>query len=393
MIERLMDIDRTLMGDGVRESLEVLREKADFDIHEVPTGTQVFDWTVPQEWVIKDALLYDDKKNVWINRRHDPLHVMYYSQPIDEEMDFDELKIHTSPVGIPYRTSYYEKDWGFCMKQSEYERMDPNARYRARIDAEFKDGSLTYGEKVIEGDEDEYIISTYCCHPNMVNDNTAGMAMWADLLKDMGKTRHTYRFVIAPETIGMVTYLATHDVSNVKGAIVLTHVAGPGEVGFKQSFEGNSYMDRVARSVLPKEQPFSVRGSDERQLSSPGFRIPTIVVNKGGLYKHGYHTSHDRYYRQAWYDETLEGLKEVINVIESDRVVESTNPNCEPMMSKRNLYPSTGGNNQKDRQSEAHMSNLFYSGKSLLEISETTGISVSELSESADILEREGLIK
>jgi aminopeptidase-like protein len=400
MIERLMNIDRSITGDGVRRSLEILKEKADFNIHEIPSGTKVFDWTVPQEWVIRDAILSDETGKVWADYKKDFLHVVSYSEPVNKDLKVDELSLHlhTSNLahGIPYRTSYYKKDWGFCVDGDTYKAMDTDLIYHAEIDSEFKDGSMTYGEKVIEGDEQEYIISTYCCHPNMINDNVAGMAMWADLLKSMGKTKHTYRFIIAPETIGMISYLATHDVSNVKGAMVLSHVAGRTAevVNFKQSFQGNSYMDRIARQATGETgTPFTIRGSDERQLSSPAFRIPTIILNKGGLYGPYYHTSLDRVFFPSDYQKTLESAKRMIELIESDRVVESLNPKCEPMLSKRQLYPTLGGNNQTDTSSENLLTVMFNSGLSLLDISEKTGISMTDLIKASDELDRQGLIK
>lgn len=395
-----MNIDRSITGDGVRRSLEVLKEKADFNIHEIPSGTKVFDWTVPQEWVIRDAVLSDETGKVWADYKKDFLHVVSYSEPVDKDLGYDELKLHlhtsTFAHGIPYRTSYYKKDWGFCVDGNAYKSMNPNFRYHATIDSEFKDGSLTYGEKIIQGDEDEYIISTYSCHPNMINDNVAGMALWAELLSSMGKTKHTYRFIIAPETIGMISYLATHDVSKVKGAVVLTHVASreADEVTFKQSFAGNSYIDKVARQATGQEgTPFNVKGSDERQLSSPAFRIPTIVLTKGGLYGTYYHTSLDRTFFRADYQKTLDSAKRIIETIESDKKIESLNPSCEPMLSKRNLYPTLGGNNQKDTNTENLLTVMFNSGMTLLEIAEKTGISMTNLVEASKILEREGLIK
>jgi aminopeptidase-like protein len=401
MIDRLMQIDRSITGDGVRRSLDMLQEKAKFDIHEIPSGTQVFDWTVPQEWVIRDAILTDEKGKVWADRKDDFLHVVSYSEPVDKDLTYDELKIHLhtslNPNAIPYRTSYYKKDWGICMAENEVNKMPEDSIYHIKIDSEFKDGSLTYGEKIIEGDKDEYIISTYCCHPNMVNDNTAGMVMWADLLASMGKTKHTYRFIIAPETIGMISYLATHDVSNVKGAIALSHTVGIGyePPSFKQSFLHNSYMDRIARQVVKPdyETIYDIRGSDERQLSSPSFRIPTIVVNKSGLYNGNYHNSLDRKFYKSDYDNTLNTLKEMIHLIESDKIVDSLNPSCEPMLSKRDLYPTLGGDNQKDKESEKLLWTMFYSGLSLLDIAEKTNYPMKELVEVADILKREGLIK
>lgn len=392
-IERLMEINRSITGDGVRDSLEILREQVDFDICEIPSGKNVFDWEIPQEWVIRGATLTDDKGRVWANYDDDFLHVVSYSEPVDDVLSFEELKphLHSGTDVIPYRTSYYNRDWGFCVK--DMEQMDKNSKYHVKIDSEFKDGGLTYGEKVIGKGGDEYIISTYCCHPNMVNDNTAGMVMWADLLSKMGDTKNTYRFIIAPETIGMIGYLATHDVSNVKGAMVLSHTVGKGDTGFKQSFKGNSYMDRIARQVLDVESPFSIRGGDERQLSSPAFRIPTILVNKGGLYSEKYHTSGDRNYTQEDYDTTLKSLMEIIYLIENDEVVESNNPFCEPMLGKRGLYPSIGGENQNDVGSEVLLTIMFHSGKSLLDIAEETGMDMRDLVEGFKILKNNNLIK
>jgi len=398
-VEQLMQIDRSITGDGVRNSLEILRAKTPFEIHEIPSGTQVFDWVVPQEWVIRDAILIDEGGKVWADYKKDFLHVVSYSEPIDKEMTYEELEphLHTAQIGIavPYRTSYYERNWGISITKNAKKTMNPNLRYHVKIDSEFKDGSLTYGERTIEGDGDEYIISTYCCHPNLINDNTAGMVMWADLLSQMGKTKHTYRFVIAPETIGMISYLATHDVSRVKGALIISHTIGQTGDGvqFKRSFLGDSYMDRVARLAIGNETPFSVVGSDERQLSSPSFRIPTILVNRGGLFQSGYHTSMDRDFNIGAYKQTLNAIKEIVASIEGDRVIESLNPHGEPMLGKRNLYPNLGGDNQGNLDTKSLLSIMFYSGSTLLDVSEKTGIPMSKLAGAADILQREGLIK
>jgi aminopeptidase-like protein len=258
---------------------------------------------------------------------------------------------------------------------------------------------MTYGEKVIEGDETEYIISTYCCHPSMVNDNAAGMAMWADLLAGMPEhTKHTYRFIIAPETIGMIAYLATHDVSKVKGAVILSHVVGKDGTEpptFKQSYLGNSYMDRIARQVVTRghEQRFSIRGGDERQLSSPAFRIPTILLNKAGLYGTYYHTSLDREYNLTDYNATLHAAREMVYLLEHDKTVDSLNPHAEPMMGKRNLYSNLGGDNQKDKDVETLMWTMFYSDSSLLDIAEKTRIPMQDVIKAAETLERNKLIK
>lgn len=398
-VDRLMQINRSITGEGVRDSLGVLKEKADFNIREIPSGTQVFDWKVPQEWVIRDAVLSDETGKVWADYKRDFLHIVSYSEPVDKELTYEELEPHLYTarisVAIPYRTSYYERNWGISLKEEDKRKMDKDLKYKVKIDSEFKDGSLTYGEKIIEGDSDEYIISTYSCHPNMINDNVAGMVMWADLLSQMGKTKHTYRFIIAPETIGMISYLATHDVSKVKGAVVISHTIGAvgDDIQFKRSFEGDSYIDRVAGGVIDKSTPFSVFGGDERQLSSPAFRIPTVLVNRGGLFQGGYHTSLDREFNPGAYKYTLNALRGIIEAIEGDRVIESLNPQGEPMLGKRNLYPNLGGNNQGNPDTESLLSVMFYSGKTLLDVSEKTGIPMSKLTESADILQREGLIK
>lgn len=399
-IDHLMTINRSITGDGVRESLRYLQEESGFQIKEIPSGTKVFGWEVPNEWRVNEAVIRDERGEAVVDVKDDFLHLVGYSRPFRGVLTLDELKphLHSDPLRpwvTPYKTSYYNDAWGFCLPQNQLESLK-SGYYTVVVDTDIYPGSLTYGEEIVGNKGKEFMISTYCCHPNMVNDNTAGMVLWSKLLEHVkGKDlNNTYRFVIAPETIGMISYLAQNQeqVANVEGAFVVTHVVGKGEVQFKKSFLGNSYIDRVARQVIKTETEFDIRGSDERQLSSYPFKIPTIVITKGGLYQHDYHSSADRVFNQDYFNETLETYKQVIDLLEEDKAYVRTSP-CEPMLSKHGLYPTLGGSNHTADNSVLLWTSFFSDGSnSALNIAEKSGKPMPEVVKASKMLLEKGLI-
>ena len=261
------------------------------------------------------------------------------------------------PYAIPYRTSYYHRNWGFCLAHRDLSRFDRKEKYRVRIDSEIKPGALTFGEDRIEGSSNsEFLISTYCCHPSLANDNLSGQVLWALLLRELKRWRtfHSYRFFIGPETIGAITYLSRNEkaLKQVSGGLIPTTVAGPGRFGYKKTFKGDSLIDRAVlqtfreRGIRHDIYPFDVYGRDERQYSSQYFRIPvgTICKGKYGEYA-SYHTSRDdlKFIRPGYLIETLRLYLECIHKLETDRVYRSLHTKGEPMLGKRGLYPTTGG--------------------------------------------------
>lgn len=437
LFRRLFPICRSLTGDGVRQTLAILREVAAFEVREVPSGTVCYDWVVPEEWNVRDAYIAALSGERVVDFRQSNLHVVNYSTPIDAVMPFQELEAHLHtlpglPNAIPYRTSYYQRSWGFCLTHEQLLQLDRTARYHVVIDATIAPGRMTYGEATVPGPSGrEFLVSTYCCHPSMGNDNLSGMVLWALLLRELRarSTRHAYRFVIAPETIGTIAYLSQHEqeMRHLAGGLVLTTVAGPGKLGYKRSFLGNHLVDRAVEQTFRELRldhltyPFDISGSDERQYSAPFFRIPIVTICKDKYYEYDYyHTSLDNleFISAKSLVETLKLYLLSIEKLETDLVYRSLSPHSEPMLGKRGLYPQTGGSIRQgavDKEtdhlrreyqvSEGKIARgseldairwvLFWSdGKtSLLDIAGRTDLPVRQLYETAEKLCQNGLLE
>lgn len=360
MANRLFPIHRSLTGNGFRESLRILTERlANFSTYEIPTGTQVFDWTVPKEWNIRRGYIetLDGKRIVDFSDTN--LHVMGYSTPIDAVIHRDELLEHVytqpdQPDWIPYVTSYYKERWGFCMSEKQKQTLTEE-EYHVVIDSELKEGSLTFGDIVIKGETDEEIMfSTYLCHPSMANNELSGPVVWRaliDYVSAMPKRRYTYRFVINPETIGSIAYLSKNlDVlkKNLVAGFVLSCVGDNRTYSYIESKYANTVADRVVMNVLSYHYPeyktysFLKRGSDERQYNSARVDLPVcgICRSKYGEFPE-YHTSADN--MSLISPEGLQGTYDVfvkiINALEYNRNYKMT---CcgEPQLGKRGLYPT-----------------------------------------------------
>ena len=360
LAERLFPICRSLTGNGFRESLRILTEGlADFRTYEIPTGTQVFDWTVPKEWNIRGGYIETlDGKRI-IDFADTNLHIMGYSAPIDAVLSRKELLEHVytqpdQPDWIPYVTSYYKERWGFCMSEKQKQALT-DAQYHVVIDSDLKEGSLTLGDIVIKGETDEEIMfTTYLCHPSMANNELSGPVVWRaliDYVLAMPKRRYTYRFVINPETIGSIAYLSKNlDVlkKNLIAGFVLSCVGDNRTYSYVESKYANTLADRVAQNVLAHHYPdykhftFLDRGSDERQYNSAGVDLPVcgICRTKYGEYPE-YHTSADD--MSLISSEGLKGAYEVcakiINALEYNAHYQLS---CkgEPQLGKRGLYPT-----------------------------------------------------
>ena len=369
LLGRLFWLNRSLSGEGNRETLRIIQEYLPIEVCEYPCGKKVFDWTVPEEWFIRDAWIRDSTGRDLVRFSDNPLHVVSYSEPINAGMSFAKLRhhLHTLPEvpdAIPYRTSYYKKDWGFCVTQDQYRLLsETSGDLDVCIDSRFdQNGHMVTGELYIPGDTaEEYLVSTYICHPAMANDNLSGvlaaMVLARDIL-DRGCNRVGWRFVFAPETIGAIAYLSEHesDLAAVRGGFVLSCCGGKGPLGYKSSFQEGSVTDRAIKvafrdkGIKPLEYPFSPTGSDERQYSSPGFRIPMTTVCKDKYHEYReYHTSLDNldFVNGGQILESVEVYRNAFSIIEHNQIYFSLLQKGEPQLGRRGLYPRTGGGNKQ----------------------------------------------
>lgn len=363
MAERLFPLCRSITGDGVRETLRILSEKAPLHFHEVPTGYRAFDWAVPREWNIRDAYVKDETGRRVIDFRQSNLHVLNYSAPVRTRMTLDELRPHLharedSPEAIPYVTSYYEERWGFCLTWRSLQAMKPGL-YEVVIDSSLKDGSLTYAEAVLPGDTSrELFFSTYFCHPSMANNELSGplISTWlCALLKGM-RLRYTYRFVFVPETIGSLVYLSKNGdqlKSQMDAGFVVTCAGDDGPFTYKRSRRGDTLADRAATHVLRhvaaerevRVLDFFPSGSDERQYCSLGFDLPvgSLMRSMYGTYPE-YHTSLDdlSFISAEGLAATLTAYLRLVQTLELNAAYVNTSPYGEPQLGKRGLYPTLG---------------------------------------------------
>ena len=400
LLNDLFPICRSITGNGLRESLNRISKEIDIDLVEVPTGKKCFDWTIPKEWNIKDAYIKDKNGNKIISFTNSNLHVLNYSIPINKILPFSELKNHlhtlpNQPEAIPYRTSYYNETWGFCLKHNDLSKFNENAEYHVVIKSTLDTGSLTYGEAILnpQSTSNSYMISTYLCHPSMVNDNLSGPLALVALMKRLKekKLKHKYLFLIAPETIGSLAWLNNNfeEAKNLNGGMILTTCAKESETpSFKSSFKENDLLDRACRHVLsqkPKyiEYKFFADGSDERQFSSPGFRVPCISIHKGKYYEYDeYHTSLDSkdHFSEESLIDTVDSYEKVINILEKNDFFISKIQHGEVQLGKRGLYPTLAGSVGIENDSmidsilKARTETLFWSDGNfdLLEIAERT---------------------
>jgi aminopeptidase-like protein len=409
-MEELYPICRSITGDGVRATLDVLEKSVPLQRQAVPSGHQAFDWTVNDEWNVRDAYVADRYGERVIDFRRHNLHLVSYSTPVRATMSLEELRphLHTMPDRpgwIPYRTTYYHRTWGFCLAHDELERLGEGP-YEVVVDTTLEPGELTYGELVVPGENtDEVILSAHLCHPSLANDNLSGLVVATELARLLGsldRRRYTYRFLFAPGTIGSITWLSRNpDVwPRIRHGLVLTGLGGPGELVYKQTRRGDRVVDRAAAHVVRHNggevRGYSPYGYDERQFNSLGFDLP---VGRLSRTPHGeypeYHTSGDDldFVTPDQLVASLRALLEIVDVLENDRVVRNTSPFGEPQLGKRGLYPTVGGRTADDEVMAMLWTLAYADGiASLLDISETAGLPFAAVRDAAAKLSVPGLL-
>lgn len=401
--DRLWPLNRSLTGNGNRQTLEILSELVDVNIEEVPSGTQCFDWSVPPEWNVKEAWIKDANGNTVIDFTENNLHLIGYSIPYKGLMPFEALKdniftIPEKPDAIPYLTSYYKERWGFCMSHNQFLKLDKTMNYEVHIDSNLDpSGSMTIGEAFIEGaSKKEILFSTYICHPSMANNELSGPLVASFVYNELKKRKqlkYSYRFCFVPETIGSIYMLSkrgAHYKENLLAGFILTCVGNDGAFTYKKSRRGDALIDRVVLNNLnlskdeSKVIDFFPQGSDERQYCSPGFNLPVGSLMRTMYWNFPeYHTSLDNkgYISFEALEKSVLKYIDIIDAIESNETYINTMPHCEPQLGKRGLYPNFGGKNQNNRFVEIMMWILNYSDgeNDLIDISNKSQIPILEM--------------
>ena len=409
---KLYPICRSITGEGVRETLREIGTHIKLEAHEVPTGTAVFDWTIPREWNIRDAYIKNERGQKIVDFAHSNLQVVSYSKPVQRLVSLSELKKHVytlpeQPDLIPYRTSYYVEDWGFCMPHRRFESLRDET-YEVVIDSSLEDGFLTYGEYLHKGEtEDEFLLSAHVCHPSLANDNCSGVALLTHLAKQIARlrTRYSYRFLFAPGTIGAITWLARNEdnIERIKFGLVISMVGDGGGPTYKKSRRGNAKIDRAVVHVLchsglaPRILDFFPYGYDERQFCSPGFDLPVGLFQRslfGEIPE--YHTSADNLdlIRPDHLARSYCMIAEIFDVIENDAVYGNMLPKCEPQLGKRGLYTAVGGDKNTAAANMAMLwiLNLSDGRHSLLDIAERANLPFKVIRSVAWQLQQHGLL-
>ena len=417
LVSRLYPLCRSLTGPGVRDTLAILGEYIPLMIHEVASGAPVFDWTVPKEWRIRDAYINDASGRRVVDFQRSNLHVVNYSRPVCARLRWSDLDEHLHslperPDWVPYRTSYYQEAWGFCLAHQERLKLAArgnDAEYEVVIDAELVDGSLTYGELCLPGDSsDEVLFSCHLCHPSLANDNLSGIAVATWLAHHLSGTsrRYSYRFLFVPATIGPLTWLCANQATldNVKHGLVLTLLGAGERLTYKRSRRGNAEIDRAAAHVLRQSgmphrlldfEPF---GYDERQYCSPGFNLPVGCLMRWlpGEYPE-YHTSADNLdlVRPEILADSLTTCRAIVDVLEQNRTYISLNPHGEPQLGRRGLYRAVGGEARRADIERAVLwvLNLADGAHSLLDVAERANFGFDLIARAAKLLLEHNLIE
>jgi aminopeptidase-like protein len=403
LICELYPFCRSITGNGVRETLRAVGKRIPLNIHEVPTGTQVLDWTIPKEWNIKDAYIADSRGRKVVDFANSNLHVVSYSVPIKKRMPLDELKKHIftlaeHPDWVPFRASYYKENWGFCLSHNELTALRDD-EYEVCIDSSLQPGFLTYGEYLVPGERaDEVLVSCHTCHPSLCNDNLSGIALATILAQylSQAKLRFSYRFLYIPSTIGSISWLSLNEsqLSNIKHGLVIACVGDSGKLTYKKSRRGDAELDKAILHALKHSgqeyevMDFSPYGYDERQFCSPGFNLPVgcLMRTPYGRYPE-YHTSADNldFVRPPCLADSLLQCLSALSILENNEIYVNQNPKGEPQLGKRGLYrgyPSGG----TDDMALLWVLNLSDGDHTLLDIAERAGIAFAAMKKAADAL-------
>ena len=413
LVAELYPLCRSITGDGVRDTLRLIQQRIPLEMSEVPSGTQVFDWTVPLEWNVSDAYIKNQAGKRVVDFKANNLHLMSYSTPLQARMRLNDLKPHLfslpdHPEWIPYRTSYYQENWGFCLPHKDLSRL-ADEEYEVVIDSTLQPGSLTYGESYLPGETcDEILISCHTCHPSLCNDNLSGIAVAVMLAQAMAlrKRRYSYRFLFIPGTIGSITWLARneHVVPRIKHGLVLTGVGDAGGMTYKRSRQGQAEIDRAMVHVLKHSGDihalidFFPYGYDERQYCSPGFNLPVgcLMRTPHGEYPE-YHSSADNldFVNADSLARSYLRCVELFDLLECNRIYQNQNPRCEPQLGRRGLYRAIAG--QQDKQLKElvllWVLNLSDGHHTVLDIAERADVSFQRVFAAVEALLKVGLLK
>ena len=412
LVRELFPIGRSITGKGLRRTLELIGERVPLEITEVPSGTQVLDWTVPQEWNLDDAWIEGPDGERVVDLRDSNLHVLGYSVPVRERLPLAELKEHLyslpeHPDWIPYVTSYYEANWGFCLADRVLQSL-PEGDYEVCVDSTLEDGSLTYAEALVPGEsEEEVLVSTYACHPSLANENCSGLALLSLLARELAgrELRYSYRFLFAPSTIGPLAWLARNEerLDRVRHGLVCYCVGDTGPLTYKKSRSGTADVDRAAQLVLRESgEPFDVHewepwGADERQFNSPGFDLDvgTLTRTPPGSYPE-YHSSADdlELVRPEALAGSFRACMGVFDVLETNAAYVNLSPKGEPQLGRRGLYRAIGtGALPAGELALLWVLNLSDGRHTLLDIAERSGLPFAQLRAAAQLLEEDGLLR
>jgi len=425
LFDRLFPICRSITGEGVRQTIGILSEYIPLQMHGIPTGTKVFDWDIPKEWIIRSAQLINPQGETIVDFKDNNLHVVNYSVPVDQHLTLEELQphlhsIHRLPQAIPYVISYYKERWGFCLPHEKREQLTEGI-YHAVIDSEHVDGELNFADLVLPGEsKEEVLISTYICHPSMANNELSGPLVATFLyqrLKKWKNRRYTYRFVFVPETIGSISYLyqnGDHLKGHVAAGLVLTCLGGPSPLNYKRSRSGKNPLDRIIEQLIEKGKidgkirAFTpANGSDERQYCSPGFNLPVGQMARTvyGQYD-GYHNSLDNkeFMKIEALQRSVDEIEDLLRAFEADGYYVNQYPYGEVKLDKHGLYPDMNGPGTLGKSSNDiidHRTQLtqiltilnYADGEhSLLEIAEKCNTHILNLVPVVELLQEKGIL-